>query len=547
MSDDPPRGSEEPPICSDVGGKELPLAYRTTLPPRVAFHAAHRTKILGGITVDKNLMQQIVDEDVIYYLDSDNKTSVYVEFKDSNGAYRFEPFGSTYFLANLGYTYRLETGEKVNPDFSGLLEIKRQDTIVEMQNLVSINHRIAGSMNDKIAYFLADDKRRTILVTSEGWKRMLKTEEKFIQREADMAQVKPKRGGDILALLRPYINLSNDDFRLLVIWLIQAYSRQSSHYALVISSSRGTGKSTLTKLLRSLIDPSYSDASLTPSSDSDLKNLLANTVMACFDNTAALSEDYSNILCAAITGAKEAKRKLYTDCDQIILNLHNIVILNGIDILPKKSDLIERSLLFELKKIPNDKRKTDYEFWSNFEADKPAILGAVFDTLQKAMQILPDLKVTGLARMADAHKEMLAIALALDIPQDEFQRIFSANQGRLNTSYMQNDPFIRAVVNYVERNKHIDKSATAVYEELSKSIVGKCKNFPGDVSALSKRLNEEKDTLLDLGIHFHRRMRSSYSYITLDKIAPSKLTKKQKERQAQWAAQFSDEDASPEE
>ncbi len=66
------------------------------------------------MSVDENLMQQIVDETVNYYLDADNKTKVYVEFKDSNGAYRFEPFGSTYFLANLGYTYRHETGESVD-------------------------------------------------------------------------------------------------------------------------------------------------------------------------------------------------------------------------------------------------------------------------------------------------------------------------------------------------------------------------------------------------------------------------------------------------
>lgn len=499
------------------------------------------------MSVAENLMQQIVDETVNYYLDADNKTKVYVEFKDSNGAYRFEPFGSTYFLAKLSYTYRHETGESVNPDFSELLEIKCQDTIVEMKNLVSINHWVAGSLNNRIAYFLADDKWRIVVVTPDEWKVVLRAKEKFIRYEADKSQVKPVGGGNLLDLLQPYVNLSNDDFKLLAVWLVQAFSRKSSHYAVVISSARRTGKSTLTKLLRNLIDPSYSDASLTLSSDKDLKNLLANTFMACFDNTAFMRENYSNILCAAITGAKETKRKLYTDCDQIILNLHNVVVLNGIDIIPRKSDLIERSLLFELEKIPPDKRMTDYQFWNSFKADKPAILGTVFDALQKAMLILPNLEVPELARMADANIEMIAIANALDISQDEFQRIFLANQQRLTASFMQNDPFICTVVDYAERNRRIDKSATTVYEEMVKSIVGKCKDFPGDVSALSTRLNEEKDTLLELGIRFDKYRKNGYSYITLEKIAQSKLTRAQKAKRAQWAEQFADDDASPEE
>ena len=478
---------------------------------------------------DKKVMQAILDESVAFWLDKDNPTNVYVEFQDIKGAYRFEPSGSTYFLASLGHAYRQETGDTILPDFSELLAIKCQDAIVEQENLVTINHRVAGSMNGRIAYFLADGKRRTVVVTPEGWKIVSKAREKFIKHEADISQVKPVPGGNLLALLRPYVNLSDDNFKLLAIWLVQAFSRQSSHYALVISSEKGTGKSTLTKLLRLLIDPSHSAASLTPTNESDLKNLLANTFVACFDNTTSMSENYSNILCAAITGAKDLKRKLYTDCDQVILNLHNIVILNGIDIVPYKSDLAERSLLFELQKITADKRMTDRDFWGNFEADKPAILGAIFDTLQEAMRIRLSLTIKERARMADAYEEMIAISLALGISEDEFERIFQANRNMLEASYVLNNPFVELVFDYVNYKKRIDAPGQQVYDELFESKGRGGRFFPDSASALSRRLKKERDILEDVGIMFSKHKRANGNYIRLEKVPQSQMTQKQKD------------------
>lgn len=497
--------------------------------------------------VDKSIMEKIVDKKVKFWIDEDNKNSVYVEFKRHNGAYCLEPYGSEYFQAFLGYTYRELTKENTLPDFSILLEIKRQETIYTETNRITINRRIAGSLRDRIVYFLADDMRRSVIITPNGWKIALRTKTKFIKADADLPQVEPAGGSNCLELLKPYINLPADDFKLLVVCLIQFFSRQSSHYAMVISSARGTGKSTLTKLIRALVDPSYSDASLTPNNDSELKNLLANSFVACFDNTASMKESYSNILCAAITGTKEAKRKLYTDCDQIILNLHNIVILNGIDIVPYKSDLAERSLLFELQKIDKKNRMTDSDYWSRFEQDKPAILGAIFDTLQKAMKILPTLDVKELDRMADAHREMIAIAMALGISQENFQMMLEGNHKQLQATYAQNNPFINIVVNYVELNKRIDKPARTVYEEMSALVVGTGKGFPDGPSPLSRKLNIEKDTLYDLGIRFDTHKEPTANYIILEKIAQSKLTKDQRNRKAKWAAQFADDDASPEE
>lgn len=172
---------------------------------------------------------------------------------------------------------------------------------------------------------------------------------------------------------------------------------------------------------------------------------------------------------------------------------------------------------------------TDDDFWGSFQREKPAILGAILDTLQKAMQILPSLKLEKLARMAEAYKEMVAIAIALGISQEEFQEIFRANKDKLEASYVQNNPFIELVVNYVERKKRVDAPGQQVYDELYESKGKGFQSFPESASALSKKLNLERGTLEDVGISFSRHKRGNANYIRLEKIPQSQMTRKQKD------------------
>ena len=475
------------------------------------------------------LMREIIDNFVTFYLDRDNSLQVYVEYPCYNGAIAMEPVESRMFQAFLGHQYREESDEMIKPDFSELIGIRVENICYRQENPIQVHRRVAGSISKaKIAYFLADDHWTTWLVGPQGSKQGRSKSLKFLKTSMDEAQVAPSGNCDLLQVIAKYVNLSNDELILFVVWLVQSFSRSSSHFAAILSSSKGTGKSTLTKLIRAIVDPSKSGVSLLPNSESDLKTLLGNSYMVAFDNTAALSTKVSNILCAAITGSKEAKRKLYTDCDQVILNLHNLIVINGIDIVPYKSDLAERSLLFELQQISKENRKTDAEFWSSFAEDRPLILGAIFRVLSEAMTLMSEIKTTSLHRMADANREFLAIALALGISEDAFQKILWDNSKKLQAAYAQNNPFIDCVATYIKLKGSVYKSASEVYGEVLASIPGNRNFFPDSPSAFSRRLNEEKDALEQVGIQFSKAKRSDANYIRLEKIPQSQLTKKQK-------------------
>lgn len=482
---------------------------------------------------NEQLMREILENYVQFYTDEDNPSKVYVEYPCYNGATALETVESRMFKAFLGHQYREESDEMIVPDFDELLEIWVQNLCYRQNCQIRIHRRVAGCISGgKVAYFLADPKWTTLLITAAGCKRGQSTKLKFLRASLDEAQVVPKPGGDLLALMAKYVNMAHDDFLLFVVYMVQGFSRSSSHFAAILSSNKGTGKSTLTKLIRAIVDPTKTGVALMPNTEGDLKTLLANSYLVCFDNTAALSAKISNILCAAITGSKEAKRKLYTDADQVILNLHNMVVINGIDIVPYKSDLAERSLLFELLPIPREKRKTDSEFWFDFEKDRPMILGAICSVLAEAMRLLPNVNVTGLHRMADANKEMLAIAMALGIAQEDFQEILWGNTKKLQAAYANNNPFVDCVAAYVKLKGSIFKPAAEVCGEVLASIPGNRNFFPDSPSAFSRRLNEEKEALEQVGVRFSKAKRSEANYIRLEKIPKSQLTKAQKEAMA---------------
>lgn len=496
-------------------------------------------------------MFEIVD-DISFYIDETNKNEIYVEFKTIGGGGHLYKVDDVKFLSILGNEYRKKTGLLANPDFKPLLDIHCQDAIATGASTVKLNHRLFGSLaTNQIYYSFDESKKQCVSITPNKWgfKPYVKLQgNKFKPDVADKPQVVPVRGGDYLNLLRPYINLKEDDFKLLAICIAQFFSRQCSHYALILSSDKGTGKSTLTKLIQELIDPSMIEATVMTKREEDLKVHLAGTYLACFDNTEYLRGDVSNLLCSAITGSTAVKRQLYTNADKVVLSLHNVVVLNGIGIVPQKSDLVDRSLLFELQPISKSARRTDSEFWDAFNRDKPSILGAVFDALVKAMNNMSNLKIDESPRMADAYKEMLAIALALDIPQDEFSRIFNSNIGRLQEAYTQGNRFVEHVLEFMsKRPAGIKASANTVYNEMRSSIVGDSSFFPSSASWLSRRLNEEKDALLNAGYEYKSVKTEKANFIHITRVPKNRQTKAQKEAIADRAKRQADVEAGAEE
>lgn len=161
--------------------------------------------------------------------------------------------------------------------------------------------------------FLADELWHSVVITPKGWKILQQTKYKFIKKPNTKAQVFPKhcKKKSLDELLRKFINMEEESYVLFKIALTQYFFPNSSHYIAIISSEHGTGKSTITKLIRELIDPSVANVSFIPDNPEEIKNHLANNMVVAFDNTKHQKDIVSDILCSAVTGSSFTKRTLY--------------------------------------------------------------------------------------------------------------------------------------------------------------------------------------------------------------------------------------------
>jgi hypothetical protein len=88
------------------------------------------------------------------------------------------------------------------------------------------------------------------------------------------------------------------------------------------------------------------------------------------------------------------KRRLYTDDEDVIIELRRAVLLNGINVPTDRGDVLDRSLVVELERIPDAERKTEEELWERFGREHPRLLGALLDVLSKAIALKPTLQLS---------------------------------------------------------------------------------------------------------------------------------------------------------
>jgi hypothetical protein len=138
-----------------------------------------------------------------------------------------------------------------------------------------------------------------------------------------------------------------------------------------------------------------------PRTTEDLIQKIDHHWFSTFDNISRLSEWQSDLICRAVTGDGFSKRRLYTDDEDFIYSFKRMIGLNGINNVAEKPDLLDRSVLFRLPAIPLSKRMDEEELWKKFDELAPSLMGALFDTLSKAMQIRQSVNITGNYRMAD--------------------------------------------------------------------------------------------------------------------------------------------------
>lgn len=196
------------------------------------------------------------------------------------------------------------------------------------------------------------------------------------------------------------------------------------------------------------------------------------------------------------------KRKLYTTNELGLYELHNTLVLNGIDIVPTESDLASRCLLLKLKPIEAEKRKTDTELREDFQNTLPEILGAIFNVLSEAMNMIREIHPVRMPRMAESYKEMLAIAVAMGVSESSFQAIYNANLTAMDKARA-DVAIVEAVKEYMESpmvtGRKVSGTATELFNKIRSNYSGNKNDVGNAASSFSRKLRREYRVLYEAG------------------------------------------------
>jgi hypothetical protein len=141
-------------------------------------------------------------------------------------------------------------------------------------------------------------------------------------------------------------------------------------------------------------------------------------------------------------------------------------ILNGIDNIAQRQDLLDRSIILNLPSIPENKRNDEETFWVEFQKSHSKILGGLCDMASGGLNELPNVKLKKKPRMADFAKWITACEKTLGWYDGEFVDIYNKNRSKAIDQGLESDPFATAVMELLNSTDKWVGNASKLLEEV---------------------------------------------------------------------------------
>lgn len=269
---------------------------------------------------------------------------------------------------------------------------------------------------------------------------------------------------------------------------------------LMITGHHGSAKTTSAKLIKKLLDPTSPEIMSLPSDLNELSIQLEKQYLPLYDNISNLSQSQTDVLCRAITGDGNLRRKLYTDNEEITFEYIRSVIFTGINLPSQAPDFLDRLLIIELERIEPNNRKTIKEIDSICYSLLPYARGYIFETLSKAFEkideVTNDLKE--LPRMADFTIYGEAIARALGYEPLEFYNKYMVSIGKVSEKALDESILAESLIDLAKENW--EGSITELHQKLRDIS----QTIPKSPNYLSQKIKQIEPNLKDVGIIVYR-------------------------------------------
>lgn len=338
---------------------------------------------------------------------------------------------------------------------------------------------------------LGDATGRAVRINATGWSVEPVAPVLFRRGALTSPLPVPQRGGS-LDDLWSMVNVTDDARPLLAAWLVSAFFPSIPHPVLAFSGEQGSGKSTASKTLGAVVDPSPVPVRKAPR-DVESWIVAANgSWIVCVDNVSSVPDWWSDSICRAVTGDGDVRRRLYSDGDVHVFSFRRVILLNGIEWGTLRGDLAERLLAIELSPIPSSRRRRDGDLAADWARRHPVLLGALLDLTAGVAGVLPAISLPNPPRMADFAHILAAVDSILGTEgMDTY-----LNQGSsLAADAIGSDPAISAIVTTL--NSTFIGSSHELLEKITPADPGwrAPRDWPKNPKALTGRIRRNAPAL----------------------------------------------------
>lgn len=416
--------------------------------------------------------------------------------------------------------------------FKEMLSIQDVQSAMDMVEILGVDNlqeveACKRIYNNGIQYAYELDKEKGTVVWIENGRASIETMEGVIFRHsANYAnQVKPNlriKPTRLLHYVEKNFNLKSDrELKLLALFLVTSFwGLGINHPMLVLTGEKGSSKSTTLRKLESLIDPKSTDVGGgIPKGSDGLELKLHNNYFTSLDNLSSLSRRVSDTLAVAVTGGSVSKRALYQNTNEIVLDLKSVVAMNGVSLVAKESDLLDRTLIITLKRIAPDEIVTEETLQNQFEEDRPKTLGCIFKILAAAFHDKKPVKKQKLIRMADFHVACIKAGRVLGMTDEEVLGILWENQKNINRNTLDGDIVALCVMELIGNRKKYTNSMSGLLSDLQDIAVENGMTghvIPKTPNHLRIRIDKIKSNLEnECGISYEVKPTSTFKEITI--------------------------------
>jgi hypothetical protein len=363
--------------------------------------------------------------------------------------------------------------------------------------------------NGAVYVDLCDSLWRAVEIDPSGWRVIERCPVKFVRSAAMAALPDPVSEERGIELLRPLINVAtDDDFTLIVAFIVGAFNPHGPFPVLLINGEQGSAKSTTARIIQSLIDPSKVRGRALPRDVLDLSIAAQHSYALFFDNVSGIADWLSDGFARLATGAGFTMRRLYSNDEEQIFTAVRPICLNGIPDLVSRADLADRSIAVTLATIAERQRRTEKEMFEDFKAIQPAVLGALYDAVSAAQRNRDHTVLPEKTRMADFELFVTAAETALGCEPGTFGHVYRQNRADAFALSVENDPVASAVTQMMQtRDISWEGTAAGLLDMLDHQVseaIRKSRRWPHTPRGLSDAVTRATTTLRQLGIYVSR-------------------------------------------